>query len=474
MPGSLYPTTATTSSSARYATTLKVKPAHAVIDAGMSQDSPMYLSQHWSSHIHPEGALYFHRHSPVMQVVTSAYLYSSEIDSRIREWVIAIETMIFEKSIAVTKNVDLVLQLDGEDCYYYLANHDSQSLFWLDRYDTDDLGLLPVASPSHLKQALTEQYWSHVETYPMHFGGLTPGVVDDLISVFAHGFVDQLTSRYSTFPYSQKESKKILAALEISRDLIHDGRHTCYVGRLWQLVYHHRFWTHYGEPHARLSRDQAIFEEVDDEIQWTRPILSALTLKTFDTTVQRLDEIYIDRFIYVDQWRPFITSSLKSWQRTSYASAVILMLHAFFFVLASSVLFASISGALLGGSLLTSILLSLRHEDLEEATASEALTYLNAVCSKRCKLQLVALAYSLPKALYLWGTLLFIFHWVLIACQAVAQCTSFSYAAGFFGIFMVLLMAFQRATSHSEKMMPFLTFSHIFTRTEEKLEHSMA
>lgn len=110
----------------------------------------MYLQQHWSSHIHPEGALYFHRHSPVMQVVTSAYLYSSEINSRVCEWVREIERTISEKSITVTKNVDLVLQLDGEDCYYYLANHDSQSLFWLEAFDTASLGLLPVASPSHL------------------------------------------------------------------------------------------------------------------------------------------------------------------------------------------------------------------------------------------------------------------------------------------------------------------------------------
>lgn len=110
----------------------------------------MYLPPQWSVHIHPEGAMYFHRRSSTMQIITSAYLYSTEIITKVCYWVAFIEAMIVAKSMTVTESVELVLQLDGDDCFYYLANHDTQSLFWIDNYDTEDLGLLPVASPSHL------------------------------------------------------------------------------------------------------------------------------------------------------------------------------------------------------------------------------------------------------------------------------------------------------------------------------------
>ena len=52
-------------------------------------------------------------------------------------------------------NLELVLEFHPEDggntCAYYLVDHDTRTLFWMDEgLTTDSLGLHPVSSPEHL------------------------------------------------------------------------------------------------------------------------------------------------------------------------------------------------------------------------------------------------------------------------------------------------------------------------------------
>lgn len=99
--------------------------------------------------------------------------------------------------------VELFIQLEGSGCAYYFVDHFSRTEFWLDQFDTDEVGLPHVASEEHLSEsgtfmdkvarltrfielALNEHYWSHVEYFPAHFGGLGESTVDELISIFSH------------------------------------------------------------------------------------------------------------------------------------------------------------------------------------------------------------------------------------------------------------------------------------------------
>jgi len=67
-------------------------------------------------------------------------------------WVREVEERASKKSFAFTNHTELFLQLDGIDCHYYFVDHGARTLFWLDVYDTSELGILPVVSSSHLSK----------------------------------------------------------------------------------------------------------------------------------------------------------------------------------------------------------------------------------------------------------------------------------------------------------------------------------
>jgi hypothetical protein len=84
--------------------------------------------------------------------VTESYLYNPNIAEAICAWVIEVEEQASKKGFVFTNLTELFLQLDGNDCNYYFVDHGVQTLFWLDAYDTSELGILPVVSPSHLSK----------------------------------------------------------------------------------------------------------------------------------------------------------------------------------------------------------------------------------------------------------------------------------------------------------------------------------
>jgi len=112
-----------------------------------------HLPPHWSNSIHPEGKIYFHRDSESgLRVVTESYLYNPNIKEAICAWVTKVEERALMKGFVFTNRTELFLELDGNDCNYYFVDHDIRILFWLDAYDTSELGILPVVSPSHLSK----------------------------------------------------------------------------------------------------------------------------------------------------------------------------------------------------------------------------------------------------------------------------------------------------------------------------------
>ena len=112
---------------------------------------PTYLPQKWSYSVHPEGKTYFHRKCG-LRVVTESYLYNSVNAENISAWVIEVEERASEKGFTFTDHTELFLELDGNDCNYYFVDHGVRTLFWLDAYDTSELGILPVVSSSHLSK----------------------------------------------------------------------------------------------------------------------------------------------------------------------------------------------------------------------------------------------------------------------------------------------------------------------------------
>jgi len=369
----------------------------------------------WSACIQPEGKEYFYRNSG-LPVVTEARMYDPKTADKVCAWATEVERQAESQGFVLgSKNMELFLEIDENNCSYYLVDRATATLFWLTEYTTTELGLQSVVSDSHLKLLLEAQYWSHIENFCMHFGGLPQKAIDDLILVFLHAHGDNLTSNLSTFPYTATQCENFLKLLNMSRDYIHEGHVVAYVGRIWSVIFYNRYETHYGQEQSRLSRDCAILsDDSTEEVQWTRRLLSLLSFRTSIRYLETLDALFVDKFVYAHAWTTFMKTCLTTWRQDCCASAMLLLLHIVCFFHPVSTVLAYISSLLASTSLLTGMLLIHRHEKLEVVEAQEAQAYLSGIRSDHFKFQGVAAAYSLPRVLSLLGLITFFSQWLVL------------------------------------------------------------
>jgi hypothetical protein len=122
---------------------------------------------------------------------------------KISSWASSAEDAIKMKGITPTATMELFLEPDEglESCGYYFVDHSTRTEFWHEEVSTESIDLGHVVSTPHIKFALEQLYWLHVEYFPMHFSCISSDVVDEPIGVFSHGLADQMTS---TFPHPQQ------------------------------------------------------------------------------------------------------------------------------------------------------------------------------------------------------------------------------------------------------------------------------
>lgn len=107
-------------------------------------------------------------------------MYNSEIGEKICIWAAEAERLAVEKGFVLAASVELYLQVDDEDCNYYFIDREAQTVFWLEEYETSELGLHPVVSPSHLSKFFFLKFGlefsvAHTPSFRMGAGGSVLG-----------------------------------------------------------------------------------------------------------------------------------------------------------------------------------------------------------------------------------------------------------------------------------------------------------
>lgn len=123
-----------------------------------------------------------------------------------------VEALIQKSRLTLTENMEILLELDDHTdfCGYYIADHQSHMIFWLEEVSTEDLEFREPVSHSHYSKftlfclvrheisfdvtaglALEANYWAHIEHFPLHLVGLSSRCLDDLVSILIHGRAGQ-------------------------------------------------------------------------------------------------------------------------------------------------------------------------------------------------------------------------------------------------------------------------------------------
>lgn len=413
----------------RYERTSRVDPSFVNIPAGFgsyaNEAEPRYLPLAWSAFTHPEGQAYFVCHAEIT-VVTEAYLYSPEIQNKVAFWIDEFNARLLSAGIRLPGTSELFLELDesSDSCGYYLVDYASRVEFWIEEVDSDDLDIPTAVSLSHRRLTLQEHFWTHVEHFPSHHAKEISLERDELVHVFSHARADQMTSANSTFPYSAKQCTEFLELLNSAPCTITSPYSTALIARLWSVVYNHRFSIHYGEEHARLSRDQSILDipKVSRSIPFR--MASRLLFKIPDAHLQVLDSLYVDNLVYVEHWRDAMTAIHEEWLMCSYWGFGLMIVDMLSLLVPGSNRMVALASMLLCNITLVSAIVHLaKHHRATKWHAADAAEYLADARSESSGFQWTALAFSLPKASLLWALGIFSCQgllWLLAATNIYA------------------------------------------------------
>ncbi|KAI9569947.1 hypothetical protein HD554DRAFT_2313291 [Boletus coccyginus] len=416
-----------------------------VITGGPVSRSRTSSTTNWKRAVHPEGQPYFVLSDEfAFVVVTEANIEDAQTQRRILECIEAANGGLSSHDIKPPPRCELFLELTADHavCNYYFADHIGKVLFWLDDLCTELLDIPATASDSHLETELERLYWVHVEFFPMHHvheQQFLP-LVDDICNIISHGQADRLTSSTSTFPYTADRCRDFLETLSRKRGQHMDGYTLCYAARLAGAIGHHRFITYYGQPHAQLDRLQEMFPADVIQHRWLVTVANLPMWGVPLHYLNLLDDLYTNEQVYAEQWTHFMSICLADWTSSLSWS---------FPVFIGSILLANVRGGTISASIpsvfscavsiASASCLHLRHQPLVESSASVGARYLHFARSSTIGFLPSSVAFSLPRAGYLWGVGFLIAQFFFVASQSVSKLAALVAASGIFAILMFVL-----------------------------------
>lgn len=131
---------------------------------------------------------------------------------------------IAENNIELPERTELFLELypeEEEDLHpyagYYLVDHDDQTVFWATEVDTQDISAYKVNpgtfNDQHLKLQMTQQYWSHIQCYPLDKNIDIRNAHESLVEQILSMYMDVAISSVSTSIWTQNECQTFLSLL---------------------------------------------------------------------------------------------------------------------------------------------------------------------------------------------------------------------------------------------------------------------
>lgn len=396
----------------------------------------------WTFYAHPEGVPYFYHAEK--RVYTEANLYDEDFLHKVDEDIDTIEDFLQLHGIRLGPTVDLALDLNRlEDGIiatdYYYADHERRIIFFLDEFESTNLPawsqVTGVNSLSHLRIEFEAQYWYHCVLYPTCLE-LSVSLVNELRDIVMHSIGDSMTSPYSTAPYNLEDLYKILSLTDSLKENI-GTRHGGCVSLLSRFMYvfiRQRFFDFHGQPCARLDRDQTVYEGVTEKRTLLIKSLSPLLFNAPDVHLRNLEKMWVDGLMHKAVWLQSIAKLNEEWQEFVLYATVILNANVAFLAIQSIddsappyrsptqvASYLSIIASI--GSIILGLLLVRQNRSKEEGTSDDALRFLSARKHPKLGLETLAIMFSLPYALLMWGMVAFLAAFCLNCFQKANPAT---------------------------------------------------
>ncbi|KIK68525.1 hypothetical protein GYMLUDRAFT_35963 [Collybiopsis luxurians FD-317 M1] len=415
----------------------------------------------WKKLLHPEGARYYVYQDK--KYYTDANLIDNLAKERIMSCINDFEDFCRGQSIRLPDNSNTVFHLRQSDedpaayiCDYYIANHETRSIFWLDTFESSWLPywsmVKGVTSLTHVGHLINSQYWYHCHLFP-HCYDLTAEIVDELRDILAHSICDVITSPSSTVPYSISDLNQMMQLCNELRTNPGTGGGVSAFSRIMCIFMQQRFLNHHDQLAVRLDRDQSVYFSDSDPRHhpWLLRCISPALFSAPYLYFRLLRKLWVDSLVHEASWADFVTKMNDEWQQIIFLNTILLNANVAFLAIqsidnssnkpgrspAQIASFLSIIASF--GSIIVGLVLTRKHRAKAKETAQEVAVFLNSWEKNRLGLATLAIIYSTPYAMLLWGVLCFLIAFSFM-CYSNSDVLVRSLMSGAWFIIVILVL----------------------------------
>ncbi|KII87564.1 hypothetical protein PLICRDRAFT_42066 [Plicaturopsis crispa FD-325 SS-3] len=378
----------------------------------------------WAEYVHPEGAPYFYNAGE--NVITDSWIYDQDIYEGIKYSTEMVRLVARNNGQSDLLGAGLVLEIfpseDSMVCGYYFVNHKHQCLFWVETFNAEYLltDVHATIEPSHFNHVMETQYWLHRDYFPALYRS-DASSVRDLKKRLRFSFGDMLTSATSTVAWDTEKLKGLVELIDqIDLDSTDSDPYAevllaraSYEDAQWRWLHFH------GEKFHRLDRVQTLHQSTVKGHSLFLRFLSPLLFSAPDVHMKSLQQIFVDRIVIDVDWKVFIQKLNKEWQDFLLLGEVLLTANLSFLAIQSvdltneggnappdrsaTQLACYVSMVFTIGSIILGLLLVRQNRTKTRNTAPDGAAYLEGMSATFLGLETVAIIFSLPHALLLWG-----------------------------------------------------------------------
>ncbi|KAL4070321.1 hypothetical protein J3A83DRAFT_4412364 [Scleroderma citrinum] len=428
----------------------------------------------WKSCTHPEGALYFA--DSRRRIFTDDDVHISSNREAIDKCVVQLTDLAISMNIIFPDpNLELVLKLTStktktKQFYYYFVDVNGRQLFWLSDYDQGRVfqSLRGVKEPTHIKKALETQYWcvtskSGVWRFADQDAGIYTGSIVNCIltsersttlssmncaiqlfmqmpvrSIMSSepSYLYMLSSEFimsdtSLVPFESAELSKMMEIMGVLKGTETIGKPNDHLvtvlAKFMGSFSNVQFLSFHGQPEARLDTDQSIYESAEYRARTSilLRIVDYFLFGTPSTYSEEIKRVWVDELVNLPRWRAFITTMATDWAGFTIYSTVMLAVDVSLLAVPGvdpatsvfqpvSVIAIYISVICIVGSLLSSIILINQSRASARSSSGEVSEYLMNMTSSLIGTDYMAIMYSVPFGLLIWGMILFLVSFVSV------------------------------------------------------------
>ncbi|KNZ80759.1 hypothetical protein J132_04264, partial [Termitomyces sp. J132] len=248
----------------------------------------------WKQLTHPEGQPYFYHSGK--RIITECWLWDPQMFKNLNCFIDRFEEFTQERNLTQRGDVDLLLEVNRnltkrgdvglllevnvEDeiswCGYYYVWASTRTVFWLEHFDLSSHvpELKGHVSSTYTKAYLEYQYWYHWNLFP-NIHDVDDDIYDLVANTIADARTDVHTSRSSTVTLTKEQLKEMAEIVEGMKTKA-------------------RYQNYYGQYGARLDYEQSVYSNKPPEETLLFKIFSPLLFFAPNVSLKSLNEVWVD------------------------------------------------------------------------------------------------------------------------------------------------------------------------------------